>query len=195
MLMLALWYKCGYLWDNNGADLLWNWKKKVLIHLNLPLMQIWVWYEIQCINSDNLGELTVSFLCLSIIMTMATSSRRLSVKPDRRTKSSVPRHSSSVCSRWDSDGAFYTASFCVLLKLQVLSCAYPLTPMHSYVCCSCSMSSCRIRVPTWTERLLTWAASRSSPGALPSPLAWIRSRPERLSPRYTSEITSAVVSL
>lgn len=125
-------------------------------------MQIWVWYEIQCINSDNLGELIVSFLCLSIIMTMATSSRRLSVKPDRQTKSSVPRHSSSVCSRWEGDGAFYTASCCVLLKLQVLSCAYPLTPMHSCVAA------------------VQWAAAGS--GSQPGPNVFSRERHQGAGP-------------
>lgn len=76
-------------------------------------------------------------------------------------------------------------------KLRVRSCAQTLC---QHVCCSCSTSCFRTRDPTWTGHRLTSAASRSWPAALPSPLAWIRSRPERLLPRCTSKTMCALFS-
>lgn len=63
--------------------------------------------------------------------------------------------------------------------------AHRYEPLNSL--CSCSMSLFRSKVPTWTGHLPTSVALRSWPGALPSLLAWIRSRQEKLWPHYTSE--------
>lgn len=133
-------------------------------------------------------------------MIMATSLRRLSVKPDRWTRFSVPRHSFSVCSRWDGEytQAENTAFRFPLVHSRSNKCSRVRSHKHSLlvcvscVCCSCSTNCCRIRVPTWTEHRLTWVASRSWPAASLSPSAWIRSRRERLWPHYTSKAMNAV---
>lgn len=140
-------------------------------------------------------KLRVLFPSFSIIMIMETSSRRLWVKPDRRTRFSVPRPSSLVCSRWDTDDDNMTGwkqlpLNSAFFKFWLLVCAE--TPFQ-LLCYSCSTSCFRTRDPTWTGHHLTSAASRSWPVALPSPLASIRSRPERPLPHCTSKTECSVL--